>query len=187
MQAQYSSIILFGGLGADRKAELYRAIADAGFEIVEEKVVSCASDSEPPLDRAIRLNEDQRANLQVLGVNHLSDFQYVTLRDAWRRLDSAQRGGMDFYHLCHRLRAAGLNFADVSLKTVFDYSADAWRAFGLDGATSGILMRHGVIGEQILVALTAEELATISGIGHGKRLANLVELQKKLRRPRAVS
>jgi hypothetical protein len=180
-------MILFGGLGVDRKVELYRAIADAGFEIVEEKVVSCASDSEPLLDRAIQFNDDQRTVLQAHGIRVLSDFQYFSFKDVWHWLGGTQSSGIDFTRLCDRLKKAKLAFADLNPDGLYSYDRDAWRQHGLDGALSSMLMRLGIIGEQILVAFTPDELASIRGIGHGKRLADLTELQEKLRRPRAVS
>jgi hypothetical protein len=186
VENRYRVITLMGGADAHPTRELYQAISDAGYTIAREDHVSCASDQEPPFELVCWLKPEQEQQLRSHGIRYLGDFSAFSFKDVWFWLGGDELSGHHFYKLCERLIIAKVSFADFNPVSVADWKPEDWRAHGLDGAVSGILMRLGIRGEQMLVAFTADELADIRGIGHGKRLAALTALQQKFRQPRTV-
>lgn len=119
----------------------------------------------------------ERPALAKLRQNHITDlahFREYTCKDIWQLLydHTTRHDGRPFEMLCDTLQAQGVSFKDVAITQL------AWRhpediiPLGTTKTVANLLLRHGILGPPLLLALSLKEIRELQDVGR-RRLAQI--------------
>jgi hypothetical protein len=157
----YTYAVLVGHVEAKLPRRLKEELAGQGFEVVRCTKTNATYAPELPLSYLMYLNDEKLLGLAKLNVLRLSDLTRVAFAPVWRVL------GSDVETPCKAMSAAQLTFSDLNPAEATITSSDEWQKLGLPTRIGNALLRDGICGTNMLVALTPDDLDGIRLIGEG--------------------
>jgi hypothetical protein len=163
--------------------ELREAIEAAGFTVARQYILFGGSITrrELPLECFVDIREPVLDRLHGEGITVLTDFTRMSFKDAWRLLlATPDDDAFTFRDVCRRFTTLKRSFTDLDPSQLDCWTSEKWKSYGLDGWAAAALVRLGIVGTQMLVAFTPDEIGAMYGIGRGERHQKVVALRSSL-------